>query len=48
MSKKVDVSFMKMIANDDDWKREIVDGGPSAICSACPAAPPRHHAPRGG
>mmetsp|Transcript_53223 Transcript_53223/g.137671 ORF Transcript_53223/g.137671 Transcript_53223/m.137671 type:complete len:121 (-) Transcript_53223:239-601(-) len=27
MSKKVDVSFMRMVNSEDDWKREVVDAG---------------------
>ena len=35
MAKKVDVSFMKFVTNDDEWKREVVDGGDKQICSKC-------------
>lgn len=35
MAKKVDVSFMKFVASDDDWKREIIDGG-NVLCSTLP------------
>ena len=33
MSKKVDVSFMKLLYSDDDWQREIVEGGDKLLCS---------------
>jgi len=32
MSKKVDVSFMRMVNTEDDWKREIKECGPKLLC----------------
>lgn len=34
MSKKVDISFMKFVTDDAEWKREIEDCGDKQICSA--------------
>mmetsp|Transcript_34337 Transcript_34337/g.68377 ORF Transcript_34337/g.68377 Transcript_34337/m.68377 type:complete len:122 (-) Transcript_34337:248-613(-) len=32
MSKKVDVSFMKMVNSDDEWQREVKDAGSKLLC----------------
>lgn len=35
MSKKVDVTFMRFVMNDADWKREVLDAGDKVLCGAC-------------
>jgi len=32
MSKKVDVTFMRFVMNDADWKREVLDAGDKVLC----------------
>lgn len=34
MSKKVDVSFMKFVATDAEWTKEVAEGGSKVLCSA--------------
>ena len=34
MSKKVDVSFMKNVATDKEWEKEVKDAGGKVLCSA--------------
>ena len=32
MSKKVDTSFMKLVATDAEWSREVSDAGGKVLC----------------
>jgi len=32
MSKKVDVSFMRMVNTQADWQREVIDAGDKLLC----------------
>ena len=34
MSKKVDTSFMKLVATDAEWSKEVAEGGGKVLCSA--------------
>ena len=33
MSKKVDTSFMKLVATDAEWSKEVAEGGGKVLCS---------------
>lgn len=34
MARKVDTSFMKMVSADEEWRREVAEGGANFLCSA--------------
>jgi len=46
MSKKVDVSFMKICKTDDEWTRDVMDAGGKLLCSAPPAVHSSPTAPK--